>query len=179
MAECCCLCCTATLQAAGPWPHSCMTVCKATQLPAILSVIRHAGTFVGTSRALSSGLSLTAYPLKAASSSTTMSAVDGCVVHVDRELGELLSDAMEDVHGAHEAWGTGERHIKHLRSRPTYKVRDAVAKLSKLTCHPLRNSAGHQHVSYLSQEDHGPINQGGFVCRRGIMGSVKHRAGLP
>ena len=30
---------------------------------------------------------------------------------------------MEDVHGAHEAWGTGERHIKHLRSRPMYKVR--------------------------------------------------------
>jgi hypothetical protein len=42
---------------------------------------------------------------------------------VRRELGELLSDKMEDIYGAHEAWGTGERHIKHLRSRPTYRVR--------------------------------------------------------
>jgi len=50
---------------------------------------------------------------------------------IHRELGELLSDAMEDVHGAHEAWGTGERHIKHLRSRPTYKVSGAAIPFPK------------------------------------------------
>ena len=43
--------------------------------------------------------------------------------NVCRELGEVLSDKMEDIYGAHEAWGTGERHVKHLRSRPTYRVR--------------------------------------------------------
>ena len=46
-----------------------------------------------------------------------------CGARTRRELGELLSDRMEDAFGAHEAWGTGERHIKHLRSRPTYRVR--------------------------------------------------------
>ena len=30
---------------------------------------------------------------------------------------------MEDLWGAHEAHGTDERHIKHLRSRPDYEVR--------------------------------------------------------